>query len=190
MKQVGEKVPSVTFKYRVRTDGHPITYVNKDNGGENPFDWQEVTSDDIFAGKKVVVFSLPGAFTPTCSTSQVPGYEEAYEEMKLLGVDEVYVISVNDTFVMRKWMIDQGVENIKFIPDGSAQFTEGMDALVCKDNLGFGMRSWRYAMVVTDGVIEFMSAEEGQEDNCPTDPYVESTPEKIIEHLVLTTVPH
>jgi thioredoxin-dependent peroxiredoxin len=190
MKQVGETVPQVTFKYRVRTDGHDICFVNKENGGENPFDWKDVTTDDIFKGKRVVVFSLPGAFTPTCSTSQVPGFEETYQEMKDLGVDEVYVISVNDTFVMRKWMIDQGVKNIKFIPDGTGQFTGEMGALVCKDNLGFGMRSWRYAMVVDNGVIEFMSAEEGMDDNCPTDPYVESTPEKIIEHLVLSTVPH
>ena len=190
MKQVGELVPQVTFKYRVRTDGHPITYVNKDNGGENPFDWKDVTTDDIFKGKRVVVFSLPGAFTPTCSTSQVPGFEETYQEMIDLGVDEVYVISVNDTFVMRKWMIDQGVQNIKFIPDGAGEFTSGMGALVCKDNLGFGNRSWRYAMVVNDGRIEYMSAEEGMEDNCPTDPYANSTPEKIVEHLVLSSVPH
>ena len=190
MKQVGETVPQVTFKYRVRTDGEDICFVNKENGGANPFDWKDVTTDDIFKGKRVVVFSLPGAFTPTCSTSQVPGFEEAYEEMKMLGVDEVYVISVNDTFVMRKWMIDQGVKNIKFIPDGTGQFTSEMDALVCKDNLGFGNRSWRYAMVVDNGVIEFMSAEEGMEDNCATDPYVESTPEKIIEHLILTSTPH
>src|SRR5210317_890649 len=105
MKQ-GVCVPSVTFKYRVRTDGEEICYVNKNNGGLNPFDWKDVTTQDIFGGKRVVVFSLPGAFTPTCSTYQVPGFEQNYEKIKSLGIDEIYVISVNDTFTMRKWMID------------------------------------------------------------------------------------
>jgi len=179
----GMQVPQVTFKYRVRTDGHPITYVNKDNGGENPFDWQDVTTKDIFNGKRVVVFSLPGAFTPTCSTYQVPGYEDNYEAFKKMGVDEVYVVSVNDTFVMRKWMIDQNVNNIKFIPDGTGEFTEKMGMLVCKDNLGFGNRSWRYAMVVNNGVVEKSFVEPGQEDNCPTDPYSISSPETVMEYL-------
>jgi peroxiredoxin len=94
---IGMKVPQITFKYRVH---------DSSIGGDNPFRWQDVTSNDIFSNKKVVVFSLPGAFTPTCSTFQVPGFEAAYEELKQLGVDEVYVLSVNDTFVMRKWMLD------------------------------------------------------------------------------------
>ena len=179
----GNKVPSVTFKYRVRTDGHPITYVDTTNGGENPFEWKDVTTDDIFAGKRVLVFSLPGAFTPTCSTYQVPGFEENYEAIKAMGIDEIYVISVNDTFVMRKWMIDQGVEKLQFIPDGTGEFTEKMGMLVCKDNLGFGNRSWRYAMVVTDGVVEKAFVEPGKEDNCPTDPYGESSPETVISYL-------
>lgn len=179
----GMQVPSVTFKYRVRTDGHPITYVDTTNGGDNPFDWKDVTTEDIFSGKRVVVFSLPGAFTPTCSTYQVPGFEKHYEDILATGVDEVYVISVNDTFVMRKWMIDQGVAKIKFIPDGSAEFTEKMGMLVCKDNLGFGDRSWRYAMVVKDGVVEKAFVEPGKEDNCPTDPYGVSSPETVLEYL-------
>jgi peroxiredoxin len=179
----GMTVPSVTFKYRVRTDGKPITYVDTTNGGANPFDWKDVTTEDIFAGKRVVVFSLPGAFTPTCSTYQVPGFEANYEAIKAMGVDEVYVISVNDTFVMRQWMIHQGVEKLQFIPDGSAEFTEKMGMLVCKDNLGFGNRSWRYAMVVNDGVVEKAFVEPGQEDNCPTDPYDVSSPETVMEYL-------
>ena len=181
--KVGMQVPAVTFKYRVRTDGQPITYVDTTNGGENPFDWQDVTTEDIFAGKRVVVFSLPGAFTPTCSTYQVPGFEAQYEEIKALGVDEVYVISVNDTFVMRQWMISQGVENIKFIPDGTGEFTQKMDMLVCKDNLGFGDRSWRYAAVIDDGVVEQTFIEAGKEDNCPTDPYGVSSPETVVAYL-------
>lgn len=180
---VGTIVPQVKFRYRVRTDGEDICFVNKDNGGENPFEWQDVWTEDMFSGKRVVVFSLPGAFTPTCSTSQVPGYEAAYDEMKALGIDEVYVVSVNDTFVMRKWMIDQGVEKIKFIPDGNGEFTRKMGMLVDKSNLGFGMRSWRYAMVVNDMHVEYFNAEPGLTDNCPGDPYVNSTPEKVIEYL-------
>jgi len=179
----GMQVPQVTFKYRVRTDGHPITYVDTTNGGANPFDWKDVTTEDIFAGKRVVVFSLPGAFTPTCSTYQVPGFEEHYDAIKQMGVDEVYVISVNDTFVMRQWMISQGVEKLQFIPDGSAEFTQKMGMLVCKDNLGFGNRSWRYAMVVNDGVVEQAFVEPGMEDNCPTDPYGVSSPETVVAYL-------
>ena len=119
----GIKVPQITFKYRVR---------DASIGGDNPFRWQDLTSDEIFSNKKVVVFSLPGAFTPTCSTFQVPGFEAAYTELKQLGVDEVYVLSVNDTFVMRKWMLDQDIKNIKFIPDGNGDFTRQMGMLVDK----------------------------------------------------------
>jgi peroxiredoxin len=179
----GKQVPQVTFKYRVRTDGHPITYVNPDNGGDNPFEWKDVTTDDIFAGKKVVVFSLPGAYTPTCSTYQVPGFEAMYEDFKAKGVDDIYVLSVNDTFVMRRWMIDQGVKNLKFIPDGTGEFTEKMGMLVCKDNVGFGDRSWRYAMVVEDGVVTHMFEEPGKSDNHPEDPYGESAPENVLANI-------
>ena len=180
----GVCVPSVTFKYRVRTDGEEICHVDKSNGGLNPFDWKDVTTQDIFGGKRVVVFSLPGAFTPTCSTMQVPGFEDRYWEIrKDYGIDEVYVISVNDTFTMRKWMIDQGVKNIKFIPDGNGEFTRQMGMLVDKSNLGFGMRSWRYAMVVDDGKIEAFWEEPGRTDNCQEDPYVTTDPETIITYL-------
>jgi peroxiredoxin len=179
----GVCVPNVTFKYRVRTDGNEICYVDKGNGGLNPFDWKDVTSQDIFGDKRVVVFSLPGAFTPTCSTMQVPGFEANYLKIKSLGVDEIYVVSVNDTFTMRKWMIDQDVKKIKFIPDGSGEFTRQMGMLVDKSNLGFGMRSWRYAMVVNDGVVEAFFEEPGRMDNCPEDPYGKTSPESIMEYL-------
>ena len=175
----GVKVPQVTFKYRVRTDGHPITYVDTTNGDANPFEWKDVTTDDIFAGKRVVIFSLPGAFTPTCSTYQVPGFEELYDDIRNCDVDEVYVVSVNDTFVMRKWMIDQEVKHIKFIPDGSGEFTRQMGMLVCKDNLGFGMRSWRYAAIVENGVIKEFWEEPGRRDNCEDDPYVTTDPDTV-----------
>lgn len=153
-------------------------------GGDNPFKWVLKTSKDIFLGKRTVVFSLPGAFTPTCSTFQVPGYEAAYDEIRSLGVDEVYVISVNDAFVMRKWMIDQGVEKIKALPDGNGSFTEGMGMLVDKHNLGFGKRSWRYSMVISEDMqIEQMFVEPGMMDNCPGDPYGESSPEVMLAYL-------
>jgi len=171
----GVCVPDVTFKVRVRDESI---------GGDNPFKWQDFTTQDYFAGKRVLVFSLPGAFTPTCSTYQVPGFEEKYWEIrKELGIDEIYVISVNDTFVMRKWMIDQKVKNLNFIPDGNGEFTRGMGMLVDKCNLGFGMRSWRYAMVVNDGVVEKWFEEPGREDCCETDPYGETSPENVMEYL-------
>ena len=180
----GIKVPDTTFKYRVRTDGKPITYVDNTNGGANPFDWKDVTCDNIFKDKRVVIFSLPGAFTPTCSTYQVPGFEELYDQIKDLGVDEVYVVSVNDTFVMRKWMIDQGIKNIQFIPDGNGEFTQRMGMLVCKNHVGFGNRSWRYAAVITDGVVEKWFEEPGIND-CgeDDDPYGETDPNKVLEYL-------
>lgn len=167
-------IPDTTFYTRVRDESV---------GGDNPFRWELKTSKEIFGGKRVVVFSLPGAFTPTCSTYQVPGFESAYDQMRDLGVDEVYVISVNDAFVMRKWLIDQGVKKIKPLPDGNGEFTEGMGMLVDKSNLGFGKRSWRYAMVVNDCGIEKMFIEPGFMDKCPTDPYGESSPETVMEYL-------
>jgi peroxiredoxin len=173
MKQ-GVQVPQVLFQTRVRDESI---------GGDNPFRWQEMSTNDYFKGKRVVVFSLPGAFTPTCSTFQVPGFEAAYDEIRSLGVDEVYCMSVNDSFVMNKWGKDQGVEKIKLIPDGSGRFTRQMGMLVDKDNLGFGMRSWRYAMVVNDGIIEAWFEEPGRSDNCPSDPYGETSPETVLAYL-------
>ena len=178
----GNQVPSVTFKYRVRTDGHPITYVDTTNGGDNPFEFKDITTEEIFTNKKVIVFSLPGAYTPTCSTYQVPGFEKMYNNFKDQGIDEIYVLSVNDTFVMRRWMIDQGVKNIKFIPDGNGEFTEGMGMLNCMTAVGFGNRSKRYAMVVDNGVVEKMFVEPESTDNDP-DPYGVSSPETVLEYL-------
>jgi len=169
-----DSVPMITFKTRVRDESV---------GGPNPYRWQDVTTKDYFAGKRVVVFSLPGAFTPTCSTYQVPGFEAAYDEIKSLGVDEVYCISVNDAFVMNKWAQDQGLKNLKMIPDGSGTFTRLMGMLVDKDNLGFGMRSWRYAMVVNNGRIEKFFEEPGRRDNATDDPYGETSPEKVLDYL-------
>jgi peroxiredoxin len=136
-----------------------------------------------FDNKRVVVFSLPGAFTPTCSNYQLPAYDDLYQEFIDLGIDEVYCISVNDGFVMNAWGKSLGIENVKLIPDGSGDFTRAMGMQVEKHNLGFGYRSWRYAMVVNNGEIEQMFEEEGKIGNCPIDPYERSKPETVLEYL-------
>ena len=154
--------PQVTFKTRVRDESI---------GGDNPFRWQDVTTDDLFKGRKVIVFALPGAFTPTCSSTHAPRFDELYDEFKALGIDEIYCLSVNDAFVMYQWNKQLGLQNVKMLPDGSGEFTRKMGMLVNKDNLGFGMRSWRYSMLVNDGIIEHLFVEPEFSDNCPTDPF-------------------
>lgn len=167
-------VPAVTFKTRVRDDSIE---------GPNPFRWEDKTTYDYFAGKRVVLFSLPGAFTPTCSTYQLPGFENNFAEFKALGIKDIYCVSVNDGFVMNCWAKDQKIKKVKMIPDGSCKFTEAMQMDVYKDNLGFGRRSWRYACVVNNGQIEKWFVEPGMEDNCETDPYGETSPENILKWL-------
>lgn len=171
---IGRKVPQVTFRTRVRDDSIE---------GPNPFRWEDKTTDDYFAGKRVIIFSLPGAFTPTCSTFQLPDFEKLYGEFSKAGIDEIYCISVNDAFVMNAWGKSQDIKNIKLIPDGSGEFTRKMGMLVAKDNLGFGMRSWRYAAIVNDGVIESWFEEPEYSDNCESDPYGESSPQNILSVL-------
>lgn len=172
--ELPEIVPAVTFKTRVRDDSIE---------GPNPFRWEDKTTYDFFAGKRVVLFSLPGAFTPTCSTYQLPGFENNFAEFKALGIKDIYCVSVNDGFVMNCWAKDQKIKKVKMIPDGSCKFTEAMQMDVYKDNLGFGRRSWRYACVVNNGQIEKWFVEPGMEDNCETDPYGETSPENILEWL-------
>ncbi len=171
---IGRKVPNVTFKTRVRDESI---------GGSNPYRWDDKTTEDYFAGKRVVLFSLPGAFTPTCSTYQLPDFEKLAGEFREKGIDEIYCISVNDAFVMNAWGRQQGLENVKLIPDGTGDFTRMMGMLVRKENLGFGMRSWRYAAVINDGVVEAWFEEPGFEDNCETDPYGESSPQNLLKEL-------
>lgn len=169
-----EKVPHVVFKTRVRDESV---------GGPNPFRWQDVTTEEIFSGKRVVVFSLPGAFTPTCSSTHLPRYEELYEEIKAQGVDEIYCLSVNDAFVMFQWGKNLGADKVKLLPDGNGEFTRKMGMLVEKSNLGFGMRSWRYSMVVKDGTVEKVFAEPGYSDNCETDPFEVSDADTMLAYL-------
>ncbi len=167
-------IPNTIFKTRVRNDALE---------GPNPFEWKDLSTDEIFKGKKVVVFSLPGAFTPTCSTSHLPRYEELYEEFKALGIDQIVCVSVNDAFVMFQWGKSQGAENVFLLPDGSGEFTRKMGMLVNKDNLGFGMRSWRYSMFVDDGDVKQMFVEPGFSDNCPTDPFEVSDADTMLDYL-------
>jgi len=170
----GDRVPDVIFKTRVRDEKVE---------GENPYRWQDRTTADIFAGKKIILFSLPGAFTPTCSSVHAPGYEAFYEDFKKLGVDEVICLSVNDAFVMFKWVKDLKVEKISMLPDGNGDFTEKMGMLVKKTDLGFGDRSWRYSMFVKDGTIHKLFVEPGFMDDCPTDPFEVSDAQTMMNYL-------
>ncbi|NEQ29812.1 MAG: peroxiredoxin [Leptolyngbya sp. SIO4C5] len=171
---VVKRVPDVVFKTRVRDESVE---------GPNPFRWQDRSTQDIFGGKRVVLFSLPGAFTPTCSSTHLPRYEELYDEIKAQGVDEVVCISVNDAFVMFQWGKQQGAQNVFLLPDGNGEFTRKMGMLVDKSNLGFGMRSWRYSMVVNDGEIEKVFIEPDFGDNCPTDPFEVSDADTMLAYL-------
>lgn len=188
----GDAVPKVTFKARVRDESIP---------GPNPFTWKDVTSEALFKGKRAVVFSLPGAFTPTCSSTHLPGYEKEYETFKKLGVDEVYCLSVNDAFVMRQWGISQGLEKedkdgsnplnpgnfkkVKLLPDGAALFTRGMGLnVVWEKERGFGERSWRYSAVINDMKVEKIFIEGGspKEDYGP-DPFEVSDATTMLNYL-------
>ncbi len=157
----GQNVPQVTF--RTRQD----------------HEWVDVASDEIFKGKTVIVFSLPGAFTPTCSSTHVPRYNQLAPVFEQNGVDAIVCVSVNDAFVMNEWKIDQQADNITFLPDGNGDFTRGMGMLVSKEDLGFGDRSWRYSMLVKDGVIEKMFIERDQ----PGDPFEVSDADTMLSYI-------
>ena len=145
----GQRVPQVTFRTR------------------KAHEWVDLTTDEVFGGKTVVVFSLPGAFTPTCSSTHVPRYNQLAPVFKKHGVDEVICVSVNDAFVMNEWRNEQKAFDITFLPDGNGDFSRGMGMLVAKNELGFGERSWRYSMLVRDGVVEKMFIE----PDMPGDPF-------------------
>jgi glutathione-dependent peroxiredoxin len=157
----GKKVPDVTL--RLREDGQ----------------WKDITSNELFAGKKVVLFALPGAFTPTCSSAHLPRYDELAPVFFEHGVDAIYCLSVNDAFVMNEWGRQQGVQNVRLLPDGNGAFSQGMGMLVDKEDLGFGKRSWRYAMVVDDGTIEKVFREPEQ----PGDPFEVSDADNVLKYV-------
>ena len=158
-------IPSMDFMFR--EDGEFVTR----------------STEDLFNNMKVVLFALPGAFTPTCSTYQLPGFEEKYDEFKELGIDQIYCLSINDAFVMNAWAKDQGITKVKMIPDGNGEFTGKFGMLVRKFNLGFAMRSWRYAAVINNGVVEQLFLEDGKGDDVDVDPYEWSTPEMVLNYL-------
>jgi len=157
----GQSIPAVRFH----------TYTNND--------WIDVNSSELFDGKTVIVFSLPGAYTPTCSSAHVPRFNQLYSTLTENGVDDIICISVNDTFVMNAWSKDQNANNIHFIPDGNGEFTEAMGLLVDKNDLGFGKRSWRYSMLVKDGIIDKMFIE----PNKPGDPFEVSDADTMLEYI-------
>ena len=165
MINVGDNLPDVNMP--VRVDGEFVL----------------LNTTEQFAGKRVVIFALPGAYTPTCSSFQLPGFETMFSQFQEKGVDEVYCLSVNDSFVMNSWFEAQGVQNVRPLPDGNGEFTELVGASVKKANLGFGVRSWRYAMVVNDNVVEHVFAEEGFGDNIDTVPYEVSAPENVLANI-------
>ncbi|KKD00042.1 MULTISPECIES: glutathione peroxidase [Photobacterium] len=157
----GQAIPQVTFRTR--------------QGDQ----WVDVTTDELFSNKTVVVFSLPGAFTPTCSSSHLPRYNELASVFAAHGVDDILCVSVNDTFVMNAWKADQDAENITFIPDGNGEFTKGMGMLVQKNDLGFGDRSWRYSMLVKNGVVTKMFIENDE----PGDPFNVSDADTMLNYI-------
>lgn len=157
----GQRVPEVTFRTR---QGH---------------EWVNRTSKEVFDKRTVVVFSLPGAFTPTCSSTHVPRYNQFAPALRAQGVDEIVCISVNDAFVMNEWQVDQKAFEVTFLPDGNGEFTDGMGLLVGKEDIGFGRRSWRYSMLVRDGVIEKMFIEPEE----PGDPFKVSDADTMLNYL-------
>lgn len=159
--KAGFRIPEIKFNTRV---GHG---------------WELKTTDDYFKGKKVVLFALPGAFTPTCSSTHLPRYNELYDTFKANGVDDVICLSVNDSFVMNEWQKDQKAENLTMLPDGNGELSEALGMLVGKEDLTFGKRSWRYSMLVNDGVIEKMFIEE----DVPGDPFQVSDADTMLKHI-------
>lgn len=151
-----EKVPEITFQLRARNDAL---------GGPNPFEWKAVASDEIFRGRRIVLFALPGAFTPACSESHLPGYERLYDEFRSLGVDQVICLAVNDAFVMFQWARAQRIEKVFMLPDGNGDFTRLMGMPVDRRQQGMGLRSWRYSMFVDDRRIVKIFAEPDRRDN-------------------------
>ncbi|MBO6883257.1 MAG: peroxiredoxin [Marivita sp.] len=169
-----QTVPDALFHTRVRNDAL---------GGPNPFEWRQLTSNDVFSGKRIVLFGVPGAFTPACSDSHLPGYEAHADRFRALGVDQVICVSVNDAFVMHQWALSRNIENVMMLPDGNGEFTRKMGMLVERTSNGMGLRSWRYSMYVNDGQIEKLFSEPGFKDNPPGVPLDVSAAEVMFAYL-------
>ena len=169
-----QQVPDAIFHIRVRNDAL---------AGDNPYEWQALSSADIFAGQRVVLFALPGAFTPACSESHLPGYERLHDDLTAAGVNRVACLSVNDAFVMNQWAKAQGISKVLMLPDGNAEFTRKMGMLVERTGQGMGLRSWRYSMLVEDRTIVKLFAEPDFTDNPPGVPVQVSDAETMLEYL-------
>lgn len=165
MIKIGETIPEVTMPIRVAGEFVLLNTLKQ------------------FENKRVVLFALPGAYTPTCSNKQLPGFDDNFSAFQEKGIDEVYCLSVNDSFVMNAWFDSLGIKNVRPLPDGNGEFTELVGASCGKANLGFGIRSWRYAMVINNNVVESIFTEEGFADNIETDPYTVSTPENVLANI-------
>ncbi len=175
--KAGDSVPDIKFCFR-EGDTRP-------ENGTCPIGGKfiEKSTIELFTNKKIIIFSLPGAFTPTCSTYQLPGFENNFDKFREKGIDDIYVVSVNDAFVMNAWASDLGIKNIKIIPDGNCEFTTAMGMNVAKSNLGFGTRSWRYAAIINNCKIEKIFEEPGKSDDFSEDPYEVTSPENIMAQL-------
>jgi peroxiredoxin len=153
--------------------------------------WSEVNTSDLFKKKRIILFSLPGAFTPICSEKQLPGFEKNYDKLRSLGINEIYCISVNDGFVMNAWAEQQKLKKVKILPDGNTEFTRSMGMLIQKNHVGFGLRSWRYCAIINDGIIEKWWQEPGINNmGIDNDPYEETTPENCIKYLKELALKH
>jgi thioredoxin-dependent peroxiredoxin len=167
-------VPDAIFHTRVRAPAL---------GGDNPFEWKDLTTDEIFSGQRIVLFALPGAFTPACSDGHLPGYERLHDDFRAEGIDRVICLSVNDAFVMFQWALSRNIEKVFMLPDGNGEFTRKMGMLVDRSAHGMGMRSWRYSMLVEDRTIVKLFAEPGFRDNPPGVPLEVSDAETILGYL-------
>lgn len=171
MIQEGSKLPSVTFHMRERTE-------------DGQFDWKRVQTEQLFAGRKALIIGLPGAFTPTCTNSQLPGFDDMAELFyDDCGIQDIWCTSVNDAFTMFQWSKYLNIQNVRMLPDGNGDFCRHIGMLVEKNNLGFGYRSWRYVMTVNNLKVERTFEEEGIMDNCPDDPYFYTDPGYVYEEL-------
>ncbi|WP_417523920.1 peroxiredoxin [Marinovum sp.] len=171
---IPQTVPEATFHTRVR---------NPKLSGDNPFEWKALSTADVFAGRRVVLFALPGAYTPACSDSHLPGYERLYDDFRAEGIDEVVCLSVNDAFVMYQWAKSRAIEKVRILPDGNGEFTRKMGMLVDRSPQGMGMRSWRYSMLVEDMEITQLFAEPGFRDAPEGVPLERSTAETMLAYL-------
>ncbi len=171
---MSNRVPKATFRTRAR--GESVA-------GKNPFLWKSISTEDIFPGKSVIIFSVPAAFGSTSSSTHLPGYDAKYDELKSLGIDEVYCLSVNPPFTMIQWAKNLGIKNVKMLPDAQAEFTRLMGMLVTKEKLRFGKMSWRYSAHVVDGEIKQLFSEPGMMDDCPDDPFECSDVDTMIAYL-------